>query len=86
MLLYPGKQRLAVVTFDQDYASSNLSNKMRKRQYWLKEGSGWHIIHEGSAVRREAGAPESGEATSRTPKAAGTLSVDIRRPPGGGGT
>jgi len=49
MLLYPGKQRLAVVTFDQDYASSNLSNKMRKRQYWLKEGSGWHIIHEGSA-------------------------------------
>jgi murein L,D-transpeptidase YafK len=49
MLLYPGKQRLAVVTFDQDYASSNLSNKMRKRQYWLKEGSGWRIIHEGSA-------------------------------------
>ena len=49
MLLYPGKQRLAVITFDQDYASSNLSNKMRKRQYWLKEGSGWRIIHEGSA-------------------------------------
>jgi murein L,D-transpeptidase YafK len=49
MLLYPGKQRLAVVTFDQDYASSNLANKMRKRQYWLKEGSGWRIIHEGSA-------------------------------------
>jgi murein L,D-transpeptidase YafK len=49
MFLYPGKQRLAVVTFDQDYNSSNLSNKMRKRQYWLKEGSSWRIIHEGTA-------------------------------------
>ena len=49
MFMYPGKQKLAVVTFDQDYASSNLSNKMRKRQYWLKEGSTWRIIHEGTA-------------------------------------
>ncbi|HYC45482.1 MAG TPA: L,D-transpeptidase family protein [Burkholderiales bacterium] len=49
MFLYPGKQKLAVVTFDQDYASSNLNNKMRKRQYWLKEGSAWRIIHEGGA-------------------------------------
>ena len=49
MFLYPGKERLAVVTFDQDYASSNLNNKMRKRQYWIKEGAGWKIIHEGSA-------------------------------------
>jgi murein L,D-transpeptidase YafK len=49
MLLYPGKERLAVVTFDQDYSSSNLANKMRKRQYWMKEGTTWKIIHEGSA-------------------------------------
>ena len=49
MFLYPGKQKLAVVTFDQDYASSNLSNRMRKRQYWLKEGATWRIIHEGTA-------------------------------------
>jgi murein L,D-transpeptidase YafK len=49
MFLYPGKERLAVVTFDQDYSSSNLANKMRKRQYWIKEGSGWRIIHEGAA-------------------------------------
>jgi murein L,D-transpeptidase YafK len=49
MFLYPGKERLAVVTFDQDYTSSNLANKMRKRQYWIKEGSGWRIIHEGAA-------------------------------------
>jgi murein L,D-transpeptidase YafK len=49
MFLYPGKERLAVVTFEQDYTSSNLANKMRKRQYWIKEGSGWRIIHEGAA-------------------------------------
>ena len=49
MFLYPGKERLAVVTFEQDYTSSNLTNKMRKRQYWIKEGSGWKIIHEGAA-------------------------------------
>ena len=49
MFLYPGKQRLAVVTFDQDYSSSNLSNRMRKRQYWIREGSGWRIVHEGAA-------------------------------------
>lgn len=49
MFIYPGKEKLAVVTFDQDYSSSNLTNRMRKRQYWLKEGSGWRIIHEGAA-------------------------------------
>lgn len=49
MFLNPGKDRLAVLTFEQDYSSSNLSHKMRKRQYWIKEGAGWKIIHEGAA-------------------------------------
>jgi murein L,D-transpeptidase YafK len=49
MFLYPGKQQIAVVTFDQDYTSSNLTNRMRKRQYWVKEGPTWRIIHEGAA-------------------------------------
>ena len=49
MFLYPGKERLAVVTFDQDYTSNNLQNRMRKRQYWIKEGAAWKIIHEGGA-------------------------------------
>ena len=49
MFLYPGNENLAVVTFDQDYASSNVSNKMRKRQYWLREGSAWRIVNEGAA-------------------------------------
>lgn len=49
VLLYPGSDNLAVVTFDQDYASSNLLNQARKRQYWIREGGGWRIIYEGSA-------------------------------------
>jgi hypothetical protein len=49
LLLYPGKEEIAVVTFDQDYASSNLSNKMNKRQYWIKEGGEWRIVYEGAA-------------------------------------
>lgn len=49
MFLYPGNNDLAVVTFEQDYASSNVSNKMRKRQYWQREGDTWRIVHEGAA-------------------------------------
>ncbi|MBI2317667.1 MAG: L,D-transpeptidase family protein [Betaproteobacteria bacterium] len=45
----PGKDEVVVVNFDQNYRSSNLSNVMRKRQYWLREGANWRIIHEGSA-------------------------------------
>ena len=47
--LYPGRDDLAVVTFDQDYASSNLSNQMKKRQYWINEKGGWRILYEGGA-------------------------------------
>lgn len=47
--LYPGREQLAVVDFVQDYASSNLSQRGHKRQYWLKEGSRWKIVYEGAA-------------------------------------
>jgi murein L,D-transpeptidase YafK len=49
LLLYPGKQEIAVATFEQDYASSNLSNRMKKRQYWIREDGRWRIIYEGAA-------------------------------------
>lgn len=45
----PGKQDMIVVTFEQDYRSNNLSNVLRKRQYWMKEGGQWKIIYEGFA-------------------------------------
>lgn len=45
----PGKEEVVVVTFDQDYRSNNLENRMKKRQYWLREGGQWKIIYEGTA-------------------------------------
>lgn len=45
----PGQEEVVVVSFDQDYSSNNLSNRMKKRQYWLREGGQWKIIYEGAA-------------------------------------
>jgi len=44
----PGKEELMVVTFDQDYRSNNLSNTMKKRQYWQRDGGRWRIVYEGA--------------------------------------
>ena len=47
MFRNPGREEYVVVTFAQDYKSSNLSNVMDKRQYWVKEDGRWKIIFEG---------------------------------------
>jgi murein L,D-transpeptidase YafK len=49
MLRYPTEANFVVVTFAQEYRSNNLSNTMRKRQYWQKEDGRWRIFYEGSA-------------------------------------
>ncbi len=49
MLRYPRERDVVVVSFDQDYRSDGLSNTMRKRQYWVKEGAQWKILYEGPA-------------------------------------
>ena len=46
MFRNPGKDEYVVVTFEQDYQSSNLNNRTQKRQYWIKEDGRWQIIHE----------------------------------------
>lgn len=46
MFRNPGKDEYVVVTFEQDYQSSNLSNRTQKRQYWIKEDGRWKIVHE----------------------------------------
>jgi murein L,D-transpeptidase YafK len=46
---YPEQPRLVVVNFEQDYNSNNLSNRMKKRQYWIKNNDRWQIIYEGAA-------------------------------------
>jgi murein L,D-transpeptidase YafK len=43
---YPGMKDMVMVTFGQDYRSSNLSNRTSKRQYWIREGNTWRILHE----------------------------------------
>jgi murein L,D-transpeptidase YafK len=48
MFRYPRERDFVVVTFDQDYRSDGLSNVMRKRQYWVKEGASWKILYEGA--------------------------------------
>lgn len=49
MFRNPGKEEMVVVTFDQDYRSSNLSIQMKKRQYWIKDDGTWKIVYEGGA-------------------------------------
>ncbi|MDZ4202179.1 MAG: L,D-transpeptidase family protein [Gallionella sp.] len=46
---YPEQPNIAVVNFEQDYSSSNLNNRMKKRQYWIKQNNRWQIVYEGGA-------------------------------------
>jgi len=48
MVRYP-REKFVVVSFDQEYRSSNLSNTMRKRQFWVRDGARWKILYEGGA-------------------------------------
>jgi murein L,D-transpeptidase YafK len=50
ILGYPGEKDVLVVTFEQNYRSSNFRDRSRKRQYWRRDADGaWRIIHEGPA-------------------------------------
>lgn len=49
MFTYPEQPNMVVVNFEQDYDSNNLSNRMKKRQYWIKQNNLWKIIYEGAA-------------------------------------
>jgi histidinol-phosphate/aromatic aminotransferase/cobyric acid decarboxylase-like protein len=49
MFTYPEQPDMVVVNFEQDYSSNNLSNRMKKRQYWIKQDNHWKIIYEGAA-------------------------------------
>lgn len=55
----PGAQALMVVSFEQDYRSSNLAQKSRKRQYWILEDGLWKIAYEGAEGRPVLALPES---------------------------
>lgn len=48
LMLYPERPDFALVSFVQDYQSSNLSDTTPKRQFWSRENGHWKIIHETS--------------------------------------
>jgi murein L,D-transpeptidase YafK len=49
MFRYPREGDFVVVNFEQSYRSNNLSNTIRKRQFWIKESGAWKILYEGAA-------------------------------------
>ena len=48
LMLYPERADFAMVSFVQDYRSSNLNDITPKRQFWSRENGRWKIIHETS--------------------------------------
>lgn len=46
LMLYPGRPDFALVSFEQNYQSNNLSDRTFKRQFWSRENDRWKIIHE----------------------------------------
>ncbi|TSA17459.1 MAG: hypothetical protein D4R74_02640 [Betaproteobacteria bacterium] len=59
LLRSPGQEALMVVTFDQDYRSSNLTQRTRKRQYWTLEDGNWRIAYEAPVDAAPLTLPES---------------------------
>jgi len=55
----PGKEKLVVATFDQDYRSSNHAQRARKRQYWVEEDGRWKIAYEAPVKGAKVILPES---------------------------
>jgi murein L,D-transpeptidase YafK len=48
LMLYPERPDFALVSFVQDYQSSNLSDQTVKRQFWSRESGRWKIVLETS--------------------------------------
>lgn len=59
VLRNPGQKPVMVVSFDQDYSSSNLVQRTRKRQYWTMEEGRWRIAYEAPVGRAPLALPES---------------------------
>ena len=50
VLGYPGEQQMVLVSFEQNYQSSNFESQSKKRQFWRRERDGqWRIVYEGAA-------------------------------------
>ena len=67
----PGALNLVTVTFEQEYRSSNLSERSRKRQYWELEEGHWKIVYEAPVSAPILTLPESYPERNRVARAAG---------------
>ena len=66
VLCAAGRDGVIEVTFDQDYRSNNLSQRARKRQYWVEEGGRWKIAYESTVGGQKLRLPESFKSAVRT--------------------
>ncbi|MCA1925403.1 MAG: L,D-transpeptidase family protein [Thiobacillus sp.] len=48
LMLYPDRPDFALVSFEQNYQSNNLSDRTFKHQFWSREDGRWKILHETS--------------------------------------
>lgn len=55
----PAAGEVIAVSFLQDYRSSDVAQRARKRQYWAREGGEWKIVYEATAGQGRARLPES---------------------------
>lgn len=59
VLRSPGTPQAMVVTFDQNYRSDTVSQRSRKRQYWIGENGHWKIAYEAELKNAPLALPES---------------------------
>jgi murein L,D-transpeptidase YafK len=64
-VLRSGGESVIEVTFDQDYRSSNLSQRARKRQFWVEEDGRWKIAYEDTVGAQKLRLPESFQKAQR---------------------
>lgn len=63
----PGAKGVIEVTFDQDYRSNNLSQRARKRQYWVEDDGRWKIAYESVVGSSRLVLPESFPGRRKSP-------------------
>jgi murein L,D-transpeptidase YafK len=47
LFLYPGRNDLMVVNFMEEATAGRFRHSVRKRQYWVREGTRWKVVSEG---------------------------------------
>jgi murein L,D-transpeptidase YafK len=46
VIRYAARDDMLVISFDQDFSVNGESQISKRKQYWVKEGSRWRIVHE----------------------------------------